>query len=1378
MKFYAVSSCFSLNKKPDLAFLTASRLTTLFVISGKFFNFASHMPNQAESIMKPFFHKHSGNNLTSLCCRLCALLIAAVIVISGFTGMAAPQPGTVKAISTAIARDKRSLCALRDRYGFIWVGTLTGLCCYDSNGQPLYDGINSMLPDSEGISVSALFEKDDDIWFGGNQGLYIFSRDANRMHRFDARTEYGVVISSPVQKIASDHDGHLWILTLGQGLFIYDTASGSLVQNSRHGAFFSDIAVAPDGTVCCITHDGYFIVFNTDGAVMRKLRLPDFTTDKNPIVMTNDGGKIRICANHSLYGYLPGDDKAVKEKAFSTPSVVNTIIARPDHSLWIGSDEGIFCLGANSAQPVPVPLTSKTASGIILPSLHDSRVAQLTEDPEGGMIVVTHTGIIFLTDRLSAVNQINAAQPGNPLGMVNVLCHDASGDRIWIGTDHGVSSYDVSAATISPVRLPLGTDIVVTSLAQNNGSLWIGSSHHGLFRYDEASGKVRKYTYDEATPYAVTSNCINYIYCASTGETFILTSWGLCRYNPATDNFSSLLEMESGTPFSMMQEDNRGRIWAFTQNNTIYRRDIPNSRFYPFRSASLNGVSVTLLHRDMKGGLWAVASGNRLMHYDDQTDDFINYPIPLVTGHPIKFIEDDGNGNLWIATDERIVRYDPESATTDRNFLSDCQGANIGAVATLPDRSVLFGTSEGLSTFSPSMASSRPDTPQVFFLSMDFPYLDDSHAELERLGLDRLLYTVEDISLPYADNTFTISFAATAANDVPGVRYQYRIDGTNKAWLAATGNKATFTDLSPGTYPLLLRPESGDEKDIKRLNIRILPPWYLSWQAWLAYTVMIVLIIWAGFLYGRRRMRRKTEEKILAMQVEKERENYESKMRFFVNLVHEIRTPLTLINLPLEQLAAPSDTEKMTDAEKQRLVKAMRRNLDYLLGIINQLLDFRKAEQDTEVCLALSPVDLSAQIRTICKRFEEPMASKGKTLSVDVPDEPLEAVADSSKFDRVVMNLMGNALKYCKSKVDVTLRKESDGIILLIADDGPGIDEKEREHIFDTYYQIAGDSTGANLGTGLGLAYARLIARAHGGDITVTENPGGGACFRLRIPAPLASKTPDQSDSSQAETNVAKKEITILFVEDNDELRLSVAEALAPDYSVLPAADATEALGILEDNRDIDLIVSDFMMPGIDGAEFCRRVKGNVATSYIPFIMLTAKTGREAKEEAMEAGADAFVEKPFSIKQLKAQIANIIHTRELFHARMKSSTPVTESVPEEAPFINKMDAEFLRDLNQSIEENIFDDAFSIDSMADRMNMSRSTFYRRMKAITGLTPVDYLKNFRLDHAARLLDEGMRISEVYVAVGFSSSSYFAKCFKAKFGYLPKEYVSRPK
>ncbi len=555
-------------------------------------------------------------------------------------------------------------------------------------------------------------------------------------------------------------------------------------------------------------------------------------------------------------------------------------------------------------------------------------------------------------------------------------------------------------------------------------------------------------------------------------------------------------------------------------------------------------------------------------------------------------------------------------------------------------------------------------------------------------------------------------------------------------------------------------------------------------NAWLLYGTAVLLgMIVFGFLgvILRRRIHRYFQHRMDTLRIQKEHETFEAKMRFFVNLVHEIRTPLTLISIPLEQMAESAESGTLQAEENKKHIASMRRNVNYLLGIINQLLDFRKAEDGKEVQLAAARHDMKLKLSEICSRFEHPMAAIGKHISLIMPQEEVVAVFDADKTDRVIMNLIGNAVKYSRSRVSVVLAEPKDGAIRIsVEDDGPGIAPHERERIFDTYYQIGGDDVAANLGTGLGLAYAKLIAKAHGGDSGVDNKAAGGATFTLTLPVGDNTRlrgTPEVVPDMSGTTS-GSREIKVLLVDDNRELLTTVADALRKTYAVLTATDAAEALQILQNKDEIDVIISDFMMPGMSGAEFCRKVKADWRFNHIPFIILTAKTDTEAKVEGMACGADVYMEKPFAIRQLSLQIANIMHTRELNIARASSATSDgAGTVPpdvEEAS-LNRVDAEFLKTLDDYIRDNISEEEFSIDVMAKQMNMSRSSFYRKLKSVTSMTPVDYLKNYRLDYSARLLLDGVRVTEVAAMSGFTSSSYFAKCFKAKFGMIPKEYVA---
>lgn len=1361
--------------------------------------------------------------------KLLLSIVCAVALLSSLPASSSPEPlssAAARIVNTGIGRDKTLLCALRDRFGFLWVGTMTGLACFDGNGESVYAGTSGVLPNSEGINVNSLFEYNDNIWFGGTTGLYIFDRTENRMERFPFKTQYGVQVSSPVEKISMMPDGKIWIITHGQGLFIFDPAKARLIQNSREGAFYSDMVRGEADNVYCMTHDGYLIEFDEIGQATRRVRLPEFITDKNLITITFASGRVWVASNRTIYAYTPGEENAQLVMADTGHGAANSLLSGTDGLLWLGTDEGIFCYSPTALNLRYIGLQEMTVGD----SPTDVRVAQLVDDTDGGLIVVTHTGMSFVPYDSLAVRRVETPAGEIFDNTVNTICRASDGKNVWLGTDHGVAVYDIASGNVIRSSLPLGADIVVTALAEKNGCLWIGSRHQGLFRYDLASGEVKHYEYNENKPYALIGNGINDLCLTSSGELFVLTNWGMCRYDSQNDNFAVLTETGNAIPFLSMKEDGKGRLWTYTATNNLYTRLRPGQRFETFTSPAIGSRGITLLYTDRSGRLWAVAGGNRLMRFDEEKNDFTYQASPVSQEYPITFVQDGENGDLWISTDEGVVRFNPTTKSTDCSFLTDADVNSVhGASERLSDGSILFGSLKGLCELTPSLVSSNSSERLAYPISISFPDSEDSDGRIHKLGLDKLLYTLKEIELPYSDNTFTIHFASASGSGAPRMHYQYMLEGADRTWMTLPGNEVTFSRLRPGKYNLLVKADSSaSEAGISRLAIKIMPPWYLAWPAMTSYLALFSALIWFGISTARVRVKRQTTAKIREIEVQKERETYESKMRFFINLVHEIRTPLTLISLPLEQLSDSVNSGRPTGKEEKGMVKSMQRNLDYLLGIINQLLDFRKAEQDTEVKLLLRDTDVCTDVADICRRFKEPMASQGKNLTVELPPHPIVTALDLQKFDRVVMNLLGNAMKYCKDTVTVTLSaqyhhgegpiKNGDNnscLYLKIADDGQGIPEKERERIFDTYYQMAGDDVVTSLGTGLGLAYARLIARAHGGEITVENNPEGGSTFILRIPIASANAAyanvggaalPPEENGKDMNTAATSREdgtsegkseekenagknkgpLTILFVEDNAELRRAVTDTLKQRYKIITATDGTEALDILKEtaakatpgdaadaSNGIDIIVSDFMMPGIDGAELCRRVKSDIATSYIPFLMLTAKTGREAKEESFGAGADAFVEKPFSLKQLTAQIDNIIHTRELFYERMRTDAPVAAAVAEEAPYVNKMDMKFLEELNESIMENLFDDEFSIDSMAEKMSMSRSTFYRRMKAITGLTPVEYLKNFRLEQAARMLREGMRVTEVASAVGFTSSSYFAKCFKQRYGMLPKDY-----
>lgn len=1005
-----------------------------------------------------------------------------------------------KVISTDVARGKNAICALRDRYGFLWVGTQAGLACYDGNGKALYPASDGIHPATEGMPVTAIYENGDDIWFGGTAGVSVFNRKTNTVTPLSALQSSGVKISAPVSSIADVGGNYLWILTQGQGIFIYNIADGSMTQTRSHGDFYSDMAVGSSGRVFAVTSDGELQIFDPAGRFVTARPLPVGERDRKDIRIVRSKDGMTIAVGTSVYKFDPLSQEIVLESTVSSGSEINSILS----------------------------------------------------DPLGNLVMATDSGL-----------------------------------RIF---DPSRRSFDYPGSTI-PWLLP--------------------------------SGKINHISYD-------------------------------------MDSSLIIVMQDSGV-------------------RHIVRR-IPDGP-----EASADGVA----------------------------------PIGNASGE-------------YAASASRLVK--------------------------------------------------------AYVQSISFPETSDSSVERMRLGLDVPLYTRDEIKLPYSDNTFTLTLSAARGADMPAMRYDYMLEGVDKNWVKGASDEVTYAQLRPGRYTFKLRPANAPGGGyISKLDIVILSPWYLTWVAFVCYIIVAALVTVYLLVLFRKRLHTQYHHRMEALRIQKEHEAFEAKMRFFVNLVHEIRTPLTLISIPLEQLAASVENGTTDVEDNRRHISSMRRNVNYLLGITNQLLDFRKAEEGSEVKLLLGDHDLKKRLADICGRFEHPMAALGKRITLVMPQGEVTARIDLDKTDRVIMNIIGNAVKYSRSKVDVTLHEPvGEQVSISVADDGPGIDPAEREHIFDTYYQIGGDNVAANLGTGLGLAYAKLIANAHGGNISVNNNAEGGATFTLTLPVdkvqPSVASAPAGVEAPQALPVVvdASPDVTVLLVDDNRELLTTVADGLGENYRVVTAANGEEALAELNRRNDIDVIVSDFMMPGMSGGELCRTVKSDGRFSHIPFIILTAKTDSDAKVEGMECGADVYMEKPFSIKQLNLQIANMLHTRELFHARMSASTSSEGAdsgadAENEEPSINRLDAEFLRTLNDYIAANISEEEFSIDVMAKQMNMSRSSFYRKLKAVTGMTPVDYMKNYRLEYSAKLLLDGVRVTEVAAMTGFTSSSYFAKCFRARFGMIPKEYVA---
>ena len=1318
------------------------------------------------------------------------LLLSLTALLLTLSLLAAPY--SFKSYMTADGlSDNRVTCALQDSYGFMWLGTANGLNCFDGRHNIVYRNMVAGGAAFENDMITSLFELNGDIWFGGDFGLYVYHRHDNSFSRFDATTRYGVPISCTVDKVVRTQNGLIWIGTQGQGLFLYDPTTGTLTQDSRHNSFISDLTLAADGLVYIVSIDGQLLVYDQDGHYQRQYEVPGYIVDKNKMCVENVGSRLFVGCDQGLFR-LNTDANSLDRVDLGHNNFYARALMAQDDRLLIGTDHGLYTYNLNDATLMRIdePTAGST-------SLSDDCINGLLTSDDGTLWVLTERGGANAQPAIPQGFEI-ISLPGSDRNMRNqtlALCTTHDG-RLWVGAETGLYVCEPGSTLCQrPSMLSIHIN-EVSALMEDGDDLWIGTQNAGLYIMNMHTGALRHHTYSADRPYTIASNEVYSLLRTTSGDIYVGTSWGLRLYDRAQEHFMFFSEISSMTSITDMVEDYDGNIWAGTDGHGLLVKRTASSGFeaYMARSddaRSLPNNAITSVTCDSRGTVWIATKGGGLCTYAKATNDFERYgstDSPL-QHEQVYFIQEDNDHNMWLGTEDGLARIStdskPQLTFVHLSHQVRREQNPWNACCRMPDGRIFAGVGGELVSFTPSKTNTQIAKQPVYISGISFPNIDNSQDELNRLGLNHPLYVTEAIRLPYTDNHFTLHFASPRFSGRSFVHYEYMMDGFDKTWARGSDNReATYSNLPPGTYTFLLR-EAGDDnpEHVASLRITIKPPFYRSPWAYVLYALAFVTLALFAFRLGKRHLQRTYEAQMEEYKLRQEKDNFQSKINFFINLVHEIRTPLSLINLPLEQM----EESDLTDDDRNH-VHAIRRNTNYLLGITNQLLDFQKAESGGGIQLQLTNCEVTKLLDGIYRQFKDPMKVQGLSLQLQLPPTSLNTTLDRDKVSKVLMNLLGNALKYAKSEVILRLDQTDDEhFAISVIDDGPGIPETERPRIFDVYYQIAGDATAANLGTGLGLSYAKMLATAHEGDITYTDAVGGGSNFTLTLPIrqdeaetsdllePEGATQEESENSKNADSIEQKRSFRILLVEDNDELLRATAEGLRKWFHVMKAHDGIEALDVLH-HHDMDVIVSDVMMPRMDGNELCRQLKSDINYSHLPVILLTAKTTVEAKIEGMQSGADIYLEKPFSMKQLHLQITSLLRMRQLFYERMRQVDGAESALSGDTDFgLNQQDIQFMERLQELVRRNMRDEEFSIDVLAEQMNMSRSSFYRKIKALTDMTPVDYMKTQRLERAAQLLRQGQRIIEVADQVGFTSSSYFAKCFRAKYGVLPKDYLS---
>lgn len=1270
--------------------------------------------------------------------------------------------------------------AMQDNRGFMWFGTNDGLNRFDGLNFKVY-----RRADNDSLSLGSNFihclleSPSGDILVGTKEGLYCYTPNTDKFHhvRLDG-SSFGEDKNS-IHCLLHDRDGRIWVGCYGQGIY-------SLDQQMNVISHYSDSTI-PSRFVTAMALDiSGALWVGTDNAGLFRLDPDSGKVATTPIADTNVQTLYRQSNNtlwvgtsaEGLFHYDPLSER-VRHIRHVTPAstpVYNIKALTPlgANELIMGSERGLLRLDCNTQT------LHSFDEGNSFDNLPDNSIFAICRDNEGGLWLGTYFyGVCYRSPRVNAFSFYSTSSGCHDTrssnDIVKRIAEAPDGRLVLTSRNDGVSIFD--PATHNLTRFDVGgLSDNIQGVMTNGNELWISDYDRGIIVAEYPSGR-KKAAYTTAN--GLPSNVINTMYRTSRGQIYVGTTRGAVAFDGHGFNHIETLPQAS---VMTILEDYEGNIWFATHFHGLFRMNpegiLDNYVNRPGDSTTIAGNNLNNIFLDSRGILWIGTEGEGLALFDPAAGKVIHRFTEADGGLPSNIIystQEDVSGDMWVSTGGGLVKIS-SSDYSIRNFryienLLKIHYAHNSSLRSGNDCTLYFGGSGGFISFSP--AEIRPNEAEPTVIVSDF-YINGRTAKLPegRIELDASKST-------FGFDMACLNYLSPEQNSVA-----YKLEGYDNDWKVLTGTDRhiEYMNIPAGRYTLLIKGSNNDgiwSQPLKK-SIVVRRPFILS-NTMLAVYVLIFL----GAIYWlKRNLDASHRRKMVKFSHAKEKELYEAKIGFFTNIAHEIRTPLSLISAPLETIINSGEGSERT----RRNLIVMKSNVQRLLELINQLLDFRKVESQL-MRLKLQRCNASEIVRNICGRYEE--FTRLHTISLDSSciEDGIVCTLDAEAFEKIVGNLMSNAMKFADKRICVAMHATDEGrsLRLEIEDDGPGIKEKDIKHIFESFYQV--DDHGKHPGSGLGLPLAQSLAKMHGGDISVESEYGHGSRFILTLPTTLQPDSADEINSDEAMDSewgpstdndgtaecVDRSLPSVLIVEDNDELRTFITDNFADSFSVQAAPNGIEAFTMLE-QKSIDIVISDIMMPDMDGIELCRAIRSNPSFSHLPVILLSAKTDIETKVDGLNIGADAYIEKPFSIEQLRAQTRSILESRRRLRESFIKSPLDFYKRPHAEDMQSAENAEFVKKLNDLILDNLTNAEFNIDSLARMFYMSRSNFHKRVKGITGKTPNDYIRIVRLSRSAELLSTGRyQIVEVCYMVGFNTPSYFSKCFAEHFGKLPKDYIN---
>lgn len=1285
-------------------------------------------------------------------------------------------------------------CIMQDAQGFLWTGTKDGLNKFDGVNFTVYRHSEENGKSIGNNYIQTIVEgKDNLLYIGTDDGLYIMDRTDGSFEKLEKKLNIFDKIITSISSLLFDKNGILWITTKKEGVYTFDPLRTELsrVRSLEHDLTKTTVwTIYEDksGGIWVGTRSGLF-QYNPNKKLLEAVNgITDFGNNSNmEILAIYEDIKGNLWLGTWSDGILYYNKQQKGASMFYGPqnkthyiTHIRSFIQYDEGNLLVGADDGLYLFNTIT------PKATRIDAPYDKYSLGDQNVYSLYRDREGGIWVGTYFGgLNYLNNNaLSIDNYLPNNKAGSLSGKaVSQFCEDEKGN-LWIATeDGGLNYFDTKTGKFSQ---PVNTSYHnIHPLMLIGDELWIGTFSRGLDVYNTRTKKIRNYRNHNKDVNTLNDDCIFSLYKTRSGDIYVGTTNGLNKYNPSEDNFTRIISDSISFVYDI-KEDSYQNLWIAMYNNGVarYNPGTHRWRYYsnimdekdPIVNSKLTGI-----HIDNQKRLWFSSEGRGIFLYNYEKDNFLN--ISEKDGLPnnvIYGILDDQFGNIWVSSNKGLAFF---PSTNIRKLKQYTQGDglqsnefNYKSSFKAHDGKLYFGGINGFNSFYPQelITNINEVIPPVKITGLQLLGHTDKKTE------DYILHCInqkETIRLQHDNSSFTISYISLSYISQSKNQYAYKLDEVDQDWNHVGNNRnVTYVNLAPGKYTFRVKASNNNNiwNEIgAELKFEILPPFWLSAPAKIFYIAVSILIFYLLLIYYTTKHQARQQKQLDDYKAEQETLSFKSKIEFFTNIAHEIRTPVSLIKAPLEEIISSEDGNQET---KQNL-SIIEKNSERLNVLINQLLDFRKIDS-AEYTINPYQFDLTKYLYELYDRFRKTAQKQNIDLQIIAPQQKTEIYYDADALTKIIGNFLTNALKYTKDKIILTLSPDSDAnFTISVTDNGKGIPDALKTKIFDPFYQIKSNEN--TQGNGIGLSLVKHLSEILEGNIKIEDNPSGGSVFSFTFRELSGHKTAENYPEIEKKTMDKEEPIYsqnektgILVVEDNPEMLHFIENSLKSDHRVDIAENAIQAM-VMIDRNSYDLIITDVMMPDMDGIEFTRQLRENIAFSHIPVILLSAKTDNNTKVEGLNAGADVFIEKPFSTSYLKAQISRLLANRRAILDSFNRSPLAPYSILT----TNKSDMNFINRLNEEIDKRISDSNFSIESLTDKLFISRSNLQRKLKSICGYTPRDYLRTYRLKKAIQLLlEDGLRINEVADEVGFGSASYFTKCFVKQFGMLPKDFVKQ--